>query len=452
MSESVDVVVIGTGPGGEDAAGRLAEAGLSVVAVESRLVGGECPYYACVPTKIMARASDLLAEARRASGRAGTTTVKPDWTPVEARISDEATDHWDDQAAVERLEGKGVRVVKGHGRITGRGEVTVDGRVFRASRGILLNTGTSPSAPPVDGLADLPYWTNRDVVRATGAPKSLLVLGGGVVGVELAQIFARFGTRVTIVEVAERLLAMDEPESSELIEDVFTDQGITVRTGAKVTSASYDGTSFTLSLPDGDLTADRLLVAAGRRPNIRDLGLDHYDVDETARALPVDDRLRVTDGLWAIGDITGKGAFTHMSMYQSAIAVRSILGEDGPAASYHAVPRVTFTDPEIGAVGLTEKQARDEGLNVRIGKTRIPESTRGWIHGSPGNEGFIKLVEDADKGILVGATAAGPYGGEILGALATAVHARVPTETLRTMIYAYPTFHRAIESALADLG
>ncbi|MEV4259587.1 NAD(P)/FAD-dependent oxidoreductase [Spirillospora sp. NPDC049652] len=357
-----------------------------------------------------------------------------------------------DLAAVDRLTDRGVRVVKGRGRITARGEVTVDGETFRASRGILLNTGTSPTAPPVEGLADLPYWTNRDVVRATTAPESLLVLGGGVVGVELAQIFSRFGTRVTIVEVADRLLAQDEPESSELIEDVFDDQGITVRTGAKVSAASYDGTSFTLSLPDGDLTAERLLVAAGRRPNIRELGLEHYDVDETARALPVDDRMRVADGLWAIGDITGKGAFTHMSMYQAAIAVRSITGEDGPAASYHAVPRVTFTDPEIGAVGLTEAQARDQGLNVRVGHTKIAESTRGWIHGAPGNEGYIKLIEDADKGVLVGATAAGPYGGEVLGALVTAVHARVPTETLRTMIYAYPTFHRAIEAALADLG
>ncbi|RFU42670.1 NAD(P)/FAD-dependent oxidoreductase [Actinomadura logoneensis] len=452
MSTSVDVVVIGTGPGGEDAAGRLADAGLSVVAVESRLVGGECPYYACVPTKMMARASDLLAEARRASGRAGTSVVTPDWTPVEARIAEEATDGWNDQAAVDRLTERGARVVKGRGRITARGEVTVGDETFSASRGILLNTGTSPTAPPVEGLADLPYWTNRDVVHATTAPESLLVLGGGVVGVELAQIFSRFGARVTVVEVADRLLVQDEPESSELVEQIFDDEGITVRTGAKVTSASYDGSSFTLSLPDGDLTAERLLVAAGRRPNIVDLGLEHYDVDETVRALPVDDRLRVADGLWAIGDITGKGAFTHMSMYQAAIAVRSILGEDGPAAEYHAVPRVTFTDPEIGAVGLTEAQARDQGLRVRVGSTRIADSSRGWIHGAPGNEGYIKLVEDADKGILVGATAAGPYGGEILGALVTAVHARVPTATLRTMIYAYPTFHRAIESALADLG
>ncbi|MEV5576226.1 NAD(P)/FAD-dependent oxidoreductase [Spirillospora sp. NPDC052269] len=452
MSTSVDVVVIGTGPGGENAAGLLADAGLSVVAVESRLVGGECPYFACVPTKIMARGSDLLAEARRADGRAGTTTVTPDWAPVEARIADDATSHWNDQAAVDRLNARGVRVVKGRGRITAPGEVTVGDETFSASRGVLLNTGTSPTAPPVEGLADVPFWTNRDIVKATTAPESMLVLGGGVVGAELAQIFARFGTRVTIVEVADRLLALDEPESSALIERVFTGEGITVRTAAKVTSASYDGATFTLSLPDGDLTAERLLVAAGRRPNIRDLGLEHYGVDETVRALPVDDGLRVTDGLWAIGDITGKGAFTHMSMYQSAIAVRSILGEDGPPAAYHAVPRVTFTDPEIGAVGLTEAQAREQGLNVRVGTTRIADSTRGWIHGAPGNEGYIKLVEDADKGVLVGATAAGPYGGEILGALVTAVHARVPTDTLRTMIYAYPTFHRAIESALADLS
>ncbi|MFA1541240.1 dihydrolipoyl dehydrogenase family protein [Actinomadura monticuli] len=450
MAEEVDVVVIGLGPGGEDAAGRLAEAGLSVVGVESRLVGGECPYYACVPTKMMVRAAGLLEEGRRVTGMAGEARVRPDWAQVAARIRDEATDAWDDTAAADRLTGKGAALVRGEGRITAPNEVTVGGRVFRTRRGIVLNTGTAPVAPPIDGLADTPFWTNREVVRAAEVPSSLLVLGGGVVGAEMAQVFSRFGARVTIVEAADRLLLSEEPEASELIRDVFEREGIGVRTGMEVTGAGHDGDEFTLRLGEESVSAERLLVATGRRPNLRGLGLEHVGLDETARHIPVDGHMRAADGVWAIGDITGMGAFTHVSMYQGAVAVRDILGEEGSPASYRAVPRVTFTDPEVASVGLTEAQARDQNLPVRTGMAKIPESTRGWIH-KAGNDGFVKLVESTEWGTLVGATAAGPAGGEILGFLAVAVHTEAPTAVLRDMIYAYPTFHRAIEPALADL-
>ncbi|GAA3944748.1 NAD(P)/FAD-dependent oxidoreductase [Actinomadura viridis] len=450
MAEDVDVVVIGLGPGGEDAAGRLAEAGLSVAGVEARLVGGECPYYACVPTKMMVRAAGLLAEGRRVPGMAGDATVRPDWSPVAGRIRDEATDGWNDQAAADRLTAKGVRLVRGRGRITAPGEVTVGDRTLRARRGILIDIGTEPAAPPIDGLDGTPYWTNREAVRAERVPGSLLVLGGGVVGAETAQVFARFGADVTIVEVADRLLAQDEPESSELIAEVFRKEGLLVRTGATVTGVRHDGDSFTLDLGGERLTAERLLVAAGRRSDLRGLGVAAVGLDEDARTIPVDGNMRAADGVWAIGDVTGKGQFTHVSMYQGRIAVRDILGEEGSPAAYRAVPRVTFTDPEIGAVGLTEAQARDQNLPVRTGFARLEETARGWIH-KAGNEGFVKLVEDTEWGVLVGATAAGPSGGEVLGALSVAVHAEVPTGALREMIYAYPTFHRAIEAALADL-
>ncbi|MER7547339.1 NAD(P)/FAD-dependent oxidoreductase [Spirillospora sp. NPDC127506] len=451
MADECDVVVIGTGPGGEDAAGRLAEAGLSVVAVESRLVGGECPYYACVPTKMMVRAAGMVEEARRIPGMAGKATVDADWAPVAARIRDEATDSWDDKVAADRLTGKGVRLVRGEGRITAPGEVAVNGQVFRARRGILLNTGTAPTAPPIDGLAGTPYWTNREAVKATEVPASLLVLGGGVVGAEMAQVFSRFGSRVTVVEAADRLLMNEEPESSALIQKVFEREGIGVRTGVNVTGVRHDGGEFTMRLGDESLSADRLLVATGRRPNLKGLGLDRVGLDENARSLSVDGHMRAADGVWAIGDITGMGAFTHVSMYQAAIAARDILGEEGPPAAYRAVPRVTFTDPEIASVGLTEAQARDQNLPVRTGMSQIPDSARGWIH-KAGNDGFIKLVENAEWGTLVGATAVGPSAGEVLGFLAVAVHTETPTAALRDMIYAYPTFHRAIEPALADLS
>jgi pyruvate/2-oxoglutarate dehydrogenase complex dihydrolipoamide dehydrogenase (E3) component len=445
----VDVVVVGLGPGGEAVATQLAKAGLDVLGVDRHLVGGECPYYGCIPTKMMVRAAEVLAEGRRIPGLAGDSTVTSDWGPVHARIRDEATTDWDDQAAVERLKQAGVTFVRGPAALTGPRTVQVDGTTWTARTGVVLNTGTEPSPPPIDGLADTPFWDNRTACRLDALPGSLAVIGGGPIGAEMAQVFARFGVQVTILEVGDRILANEEPESSELVTTVFEREGIEVRTGVRISSVSHADGQFTLQVDGHPMQADELLVAAGRRANLGDLGLEHVGLDPSAHAVEVDARLRAADGLWAIGDITGKGAFTHVSMYQSAIVVRDILGQDGPEASYHALPHVTFTDPEVGSVGMTEKQAREAGLDVRVGTTDLASSTRGWIHRS---EGLIKLVEDAGSGVLVGASSVGPTGGEVLSMLVTAVHAKVPTDTLRSMIYAYPTFHRAVESALADLG
>ena len=447
--KSCDVVVVGLGPGGEAAATELAKAGLSVVGVDERLVGGECPYFGCIPSKMVIRAANLLADGRRIDGRAGSADVRPDWTPVHARIRDEATDDWDDTVAVKRLEDAGVRFVRGHGRLTGPRTVEVDGETFEAATGVVLNTGTRPATPPIDGLADTPFWTNRDVLRIDTLPSTLGVIGGGPIGAELAQALARFGVRVTVIEAGPHLLGPVEPEAGGLVAEVFGREGIQVLDDASISRVSYDDGQFTVAVDGQELTFEKLLVAAGRTPNLDDVGLETVGLDPSARSLEVDDRMRAGDGLWAIGDIVGHGAFTHLSMYQSAIAVASILGKDGPAADYRAVPHVTFTDPEVGGVGMTEKQARDAGLTVHVGTTDLSASTRGWIAQA---EGLIKLVEDADRGVLVGATVAGPAGGEILGMLVTAVHAEVPTATLRTMIYAYPTLHRALEPALADLS
>ncbi|NUR08551.1 MAG: NAD(P)/FAD-dependent oxidoreductase [Nocardioidaceae bacterium] len=451
QDNDVDVVVVGLGPGGESVATQLAQSGLSVVGVDRRLVGGECPYYGCIPSKMVIRAANLLADAREVPDFAGASTVEPDWTPVHARIRDEATSDWDDEVAVERLEKAGVRFARGPARLTGPRTVEVDGRSWTASKGVVLNTGTEPAAPPIDGLAGTPYWTNRDALRADRLPASLVAVGGGPIGAELAQAFARFGVQVTVVEVADRILAPLEPEASKVVADAFARDGIQVLTGATISSVSYDEGRFAVEVGGQTVPADTLLVAAGRTPNLGDLGLDTVGLDPSARSVDVDTRMRAkgADGLWAIGDITGKGAFTHMSMYQAAVAVRDILGQDGPEASYHAVPHVTFTDPEVGAVGMTEQQARDAGLSVRVATTDLGSSTRGWIARSTG---LIKLVEDAERGVLVGATSVGPAGGEVLSMLTTAVHAAVPTATLRSMIYAYPTYHRAVEATLAELA
>jgi pyruvate/2-oxoglutarate dehydrogenase complex dihydrolipoamide dehydrogenase (E3) component len=453
MTEQADVIVVGMGPGGEDVAERLAEAGLDVVGMDAELVGGECPYWGCVPSKMIIRASNLLAEAGRIPGMAGSVVVHPDWSPVAARIREEATDSWDDLVAVQRFEGKGGRFVRGWAKLDGPRRVVVGDRSFEARRGIVIGTGARAWIPPVPGLADTPYWTNREAIETEDVPGSLAVIGGGAIGVELAQAFHRFGSSVTVLEAGPGLVGPEEPEAAVLLTDVLESEGVDVRVGVSLQSVRHDGRLFTIASAEGrDVVAERLLVATGRHVDLAALAVASVGLDETARALDVDDHLHVTgaDGLWAVGDVTGKGAFTHVSMYQADIVVRDILGLDVTPGDYRAVPRVTFTDPEIGSVGLTEREARDRGLEVRIGMSQLPSSARGWIH-KAGNEGFIKLVEDSSGGILVGATSIGPMGGEVLGLLTLAVHARVPVSELRSMMYAYPTFHRAIETAVREL-
>lgn len=447
----VDAVVLGLGPGGEDVAGRLAAAGMSVVGIDGGLVGGECPYWGCIPSKMMVRAAGLLAEARRVGGMAGAASVEPDWEPVARRVG-EATDHWDDTVAVERLRSKGGHFVRGWGTIEGPRRVRVGDAHLEAEVALVVATGTSPVRPPVEGLADVPYWTNREAVECEAVPESLLVLGGGAIGLELGQVFARFGTAVTVVESAERLLSAEEPEASDTARQALEDDGVTVHTGVqvqRVRPGSEGGVSA--ELDDGTaVEAARLLVATGRTANLGAIGAGSIGVDVSGKGIPVDGRLRAAPGVWAVGDVTGVGNFTHLAVYQARIAADDILGREPADASYHALPRVTFTDPEIGAVGLTESQARRAGGAVTVATTPLSSSARGWIHG-PGNRGLVKLVIDTRREVLVGATAVGPSGGEMLGLLSLAVHAAIPVAELKRMIFAYPTFHRAIEDALNTL-
>ena len=392
---AVDLVVIGLGPGGEHLATEAAKAGLTVVGIDERLVGGECPYCGCIPSKMVIRAANLLADARRVGTLAGTAEATPDWGVV-ARP--------DPRRGHRRLgrHGRGRAPREGRGAVRARPRAA---RRHRRGRG-RRHPRTRPRAAwcstpaPRRPLPRSTGWpTPRSGPTATCSatpdlPASMVVIGGGAIGAELAQAFARFGTKVSLVEAAPRILALEEPESSDVVARAMAADGIQVLAGATIASVRHADGRFTVSLTDAggtalELGSDRLLVAAGRRPNIADVGLDTVGLDPAARSVDTDARMRAGDRLWAIGDITGKGAFTHMSMYQAAVALADITGrsgDDAREAEYHAVPRVTFTDPEVGAVGMTEKQARDAGLDVAVGLAPLAESTRGWITG-PGGEG-----------------------------------------------------------------
>ncbi len=453
-----DVIVIGLGPAGETVGGNLAETGLHVVGIEGGLVGGECPYWGCVPSKMMIRAADVLAEARRVEGLAGTSTVTPDWAPVAQRIRDQATDNWDDTVAVDRFVGKGGTFVRGYASIVGPGRVEVNGTTYAASKGIVIATGTRAAVPPIPGLADTPFWTNHEIMQLTELPRSMVVLGGGAIGAELAQATARFGVEVSVIEGMDRLLPRNEPEAGDILADVFDAEGIAVHTGQFAERIDHDPeTGFSVTMPDGTVvTGEQLLVATGRRTFLKELGIEALGLDPESRFLSVDGQQQVLSGgapvagLWAVGDIAGDGLFTHLATRQAALAANVILGEPTEPLNLDALSAVTFTDPEVGAVGVTEAEARDAGLNVKIGFKPVAHTARGWLHMS-GNEGFIKLVVDADRDVLVGATSVGPRGGEVLGLLSLAVHAQVPVSTLRSMIYAYPTFHKGIEDALGEI-
>lgn len=452
MSEH-DAIVIGLGVGGEHVAGTLAEAGMDVLGIERSLVGGECPYWGCIPTKMMVRAGNALAETQRVQGLAGDAHAHPEYAPVAKRIQNEATDDWNDKVAVERFEGKGGTFLRGEARFVGPREVEVDGEKHTARRAVVIAAGGRPAVPPIPGLDSVDHWTNRDAVKAKQPPTSMIVLGGGPIGLEIGQAFNRFGTDLTVVEMADHVLPMEEPENAAALEDVLADEGIRVHTKVSANSVKPSSEGTAVELSDGRIIeAERLLVATGRHLNIPDLGLDRAGLSSDHKVLEVDESLRVGDGIWGVGDITGKGAFTHVAMYQGRIAAADILGRPHSPADYSAVPRVTFTDPEIASVGMSEAQAREQSISVRVGISDTSSSARGWIHDPGAEHGVTKLVADAEAGTLVGASVMGPAAGEVIGLLVLAIKERIPVTVLQDLIYPYPTFVRGIEDALSQLG
>ena len=449
---NTDVIIIGMGPGGESVGGQLGEAGLNVIGIEANLVGGECPYYGCIPSKMMIRAANTLAEVGHVEGLAGSATATPDWAPVAQRIREQATANWDDQIAVDRFVGKGGTFVRGRGVITAPKTVQVGDDTYVASKGIVIATGTQALVPPIPGLEGTPFWTNKEIVQVEELPASMVVLGGGVIGLELGQALSRFGVKVSVVEGQERLLSNFEPEVGDALKETLTNGGIDIHVGQFAESVSHDDSNgFTVTLADGtEVSGEKLLVAVGRKTFLKELGIANLGLDEDSRFMSIDENTQVQDGLWAVGDIAGKGHYTHLALKQADVTVGQILGTEATPVNYDAMAAAVFTDPEIGVVGKTEAEAREAGINVKTAFKPVAHTARGWMHMN-GNDGFYKLVVDADKDILIGATSVGPHGGEVLGMLALAVHAEIPIATLRSMTYAYPTFYKGVEDTLNDL-
>jgi pyruvate/2-oxoglutarate dehydrogenase complex dihydrolipoamide dehydrogenase (E3) component len=444
-SDRYDTIVIGAGPGGRGTAKALVAAGQRVAMIESELVGGECPYWACMPSKALLRSGEALAADRRVAG------VRPgaiEW-PAVRDYRDYMNSGLDDAGKVAAAEKLGIEVIRGRGRIKAPGRVSVGGRELHAAS-IVVATGTTAAIPALEGIESVGCWTNREATNLREVPGSAIVLGGGPVGVELAQMLRRFGARVVLVHSEARLLEREHGSIGELLAELLAAEEIEVRTNAQavsVAASQSDSNQVSLRMRDGDeIVAERLVIATGRHPRVRDLGLEGVGVRCGERGIEVDRRCRAAEGIWAVGDVTGVAPFTHVAAYQARIAAADILGQD-VRADYSAIPRVVFGDPEVACVGLVPDE--DPG-GLLIAQADLSESDRTETYGC-GLRGHLGLVADPKRATLLGAWSIGPLASEWIHQAAMAVKAQVPLAVLADSLMQFPTFSELFGTLARDL-